>query len=110
MRVRPSIVVIEYNGSLPLDRPMVQPLQDRPWDGTDFFGASLKALEELGTRKGYRLVHTELTGTNAFFVAEEHGAAFDDIVEVPRRPANYELLGFRHPPDDKARVYIQGAP
>ena len=43
----------------------------RRWDGTSYYGASLGALRSLGERKGYRLVHTELSGVNAFFVRED---------------------------------------
>ena len=32
------------------------------WDHTSGYGASLGALEALGTEKGYTLVHTELAG------------------------------------------------
>jgi hypothetical protein len=105
LRTRPAIVVIEYNGNLPLDRILVQPFADAPWDGTTYYGSSLAALTALGKQLGYSLVHTELTGTNAFFVADEHVAAFTDIVEVPARIANYELLGFGHPPDPEERAY-----
>ncbi len=91
------LVVIEYNGELPLDQPLVQPLLSRPWDGTNYYGASLRALESLGARLGYRLVHTELTGTNAFFVREDLAGPFKEIV-APRRPTNHELLGLTHPP------------
>ena len=38
---------------------------------TDFYGASIEALVALGERKGYRLVHSELTGNNAFFVRRD---------------------------------------
>jgi hypothetical protein len=34
-------------------------------------GAGLKALEELGARKGYRLVGCDLCGVNAFFVRDD---------------------------------------
>jgi hypothetical protein len=72
---RPRVVVIEYNGSVPANidwRVVYDP--DRQWDGTRNFGASLKALENLGYRLGYRLVGCEFCGVNAFFVR-------DDLVE-----------------------------
>jgi hypothetical protein len=90
-----ALVVIEYNGELPLDQPLVQPLLSRPWDGTNYYGASLRALEGLGERLGYRLVHTELTGTNAFFVRQDLAGPLEGIV-APRRPTNHELLGLTH--------------
>jgi hypothetical protein len=43
----------------------------RAWDGTQNFGASLKALEKLGARLGYGLVGCDFTGVNAFFVRDD---------------------------------------
>jgi hypothetical protein len=98
---RPRAVVIEYNSSLDPRRRLVQP--DEPgyvWDGTDYQGASLGALRALGERKGYRLVHTELSGVNAFFVRADLAAddAFPTGDEVAMRGApNYYQRGMRHP-------------
>ena len=41
------------------------------WDGSDRHGASLKAYELLGKKKGYQLVGTNITGVNAFFVRDD---------------------------------------
>ena len=38
------------------------------WEGTSYYGASLKALESLASQKGYDLVGCSLSGINAFFV------------------------------------------
>lgn len=103
--VRACLVVIEYNGALPLRKRLVQPLSDEPWRGTDYFGASLGALVALGTQLGYTLVHTELSGTNAFFVADEFADRFSAIVP-PERTVNYELIGFKHFADESGRVYL----
>jgi hypothetical protein len=101
-----DIVVIEYNGAIPVEEFAVQPYSEVPWDGTDFFGSSLEALIRLGASKGFFLAHTELTGTNAFFIAEQHRGKFSDLVEIPKRSVNYELLGFRHRPDSTIRNYL----
>lgn len=102
-RFRPRVVIIEFNGFLPLDKPVVQPyVLDNAWDGSDFYGASLGAMESLGKEKGYRLVHTDLTGTNAFFVRGDLSDGFDSPA---RHVANQHLLGtvHRHKSD---RVYV----
>jgi hypothetical protein len=95
---RPRIVVIEYNASLPHDTWVVQPNDPaKSWDGTDSFGASLGALRLLAQEKGYRLVHTDLSGTNAFFVREDlAGSSFlsEDMAQV--RSPNYFLYGINH--------------
>jgi hypothetical protein len=105
-RRRPRVVVVEYNGSLPPGRRLVQPRDKGAWDHTDFAGASLDALVTLGAEKGYRLVHCELTGNNAFFVREDVPGDFPDPSEVPHRAANHWLSGGRHPPDHLGREYV----
>lgn len=106
--VRPRLLVIEYNAALDPQVEQVQPYSPTGPDGTAFFGASLGALEALGRRKGYRLVHTELAGVNAFFVREElAGNAFLPVEKVPRRPANYYLDdATMHTPADPRRSYL----
>ena len=106
---RPRIVVVEYNSSLDPRRRLVQPADPgHVWDGTDYYGASLGALESLAERKDYRLVHTELSGVNAFFVARElAGDAFPADQEVARRGApNYYQRGITHPPSKPDRRYL----
>lgn len=105
-RYRPRVVVIEYNGALPPGRRLVQPRDAPFWDQTDFYGASLEALERLGREKGYRLVHTELTGNNAFFVRDDLPGEYPVPAEVPRRRTNFWLRGDRHLPDPRGRAYV----
>ncbi|MBI1898579.1 MAG: hypothetical protein HYS04_18905, partial [Acidobacteria bacterium] len=70
--LNPRAVVIEYNATF---RPPVKVVQeyreDYVWDSSNFFGASLKALEELGTRRGYALVGCGFSGVNAYFVRRD---------------------------------------
>jgi hypothetical protein len=67
--VQPRAVVIEYNAVF---RPPVAEYDKRfVWKGTSYYGASLKALESLGSRKGYALVGCSLSGINAFFVRQD---------------------------------------
>ena len=97
---RPRVVIVEYNSALDPRRRLVQPRdRDRPWDGTDYFGASLGALRSLADTKGYRLVHTELSGVNAFFVRADLGErAFPESTDVALRGVpNYFQTGYYHP-------------
>lgn len=66
---RPRVVVIEYNAAWapPLD-VAVPYADDRRWDGSSYFGASLAALARVGDGLGYVLVGCSLSGVNAFFV------------------------------------------
>ena len=68
----PRVVVVEYNSAIPPDidwKVHYQP--DRVWNGSQNFGASLKAYEILGRELGYSLVGCELVGANAFFVRDD---------------------------------------
>ncbi|HEY3021517.1 MAG TPA: hypothetical protein VGJ32_15075 [Solirubrobacteraceae bacterium] len=102
---RPKLLIIEYNGQLPVDAMLVQQ-RGETWRATDYYGASLGALEALGRQKGYRLVHTDLAGVNAFFVRDDLGEQWP---EPPRRSTNFFLIGYEHPPDADGRQYIDVA-
>jgi hypothetical protein len=105
---RPRVLIIEYNSALDPHRRLVQPKDAGAWDGTDYFGASLGAIRSLGERKGYRLVHTELAGSNAFLVREDLVEdRFPEPDAVPVRGApNYFQTGYRHPADELQRRYL----
>lgn len=69
---RPRVVAVEYNASFKQTVNCVIPYNPTSiWDYTNYFGASLKALEELGRQKGYCLVGCNYTGVTAFFVRED---------------------------------------
>ena len=61
----PRVVMIEYNGNIPLDVSFVQPPDSR----VIRTGSSLHALVELGREKGYELVYAHIA--NAIFVRKE---------------------------------------
>ncbi len=61
---RPRVMVVEFNPSIPNEVSFIQPR-----DMSVFQGSSLRALVELGKRKGYELVATN--EVNAFFVVRE---------------------------------------
>lgn len=92
---RPRVVVIEYGSTMDADRAVAQPSSVTKWDYTDLMGASIKAMIDLGKRKGYTLVHTEIAGVNAFFVRDDLCQSFAGI-EVPMRSPNYYLRGRGH--------------
>ena len=97
---RPRVVVIEYNSGILGDGPLAQPHDpDRSWDGGSAWGSSLAALEAVGRRKGYSLVHTDLSGVNAFFVRDDLLPALG-VDRVPRRTQNYGLTGITQKPSD----------
>jgi hypothetical protein len=68
----PRVVVIEYNPLYPPTMSWVIPYDPQAtWDFTTRSGASLKALEQLGAKKGYSLVGCNLAGVNVFFVRND---------------------------------------
>ena len=90
------MVVIEYNAAIPPQETRV--IRYDPsfrWDGTDYFGAGLGALEKLGREKGYRLVACDSRGVNAFFV--EASLARDKFAPLTLE-ALYRPLGAPHAP------------
>ncbi|MDE7312171.1 MAG: hypothetical protein K2N87_11235 [Eubacterium sp.] len=67
--IDPMVVVIEYNGKFPPDVDWKMAYdRNHIWKGTDWHGASLKALQLLGEKKEFQLVGTSINGANAFFV------------------------------------------
>jgi hypothetical protein len=65
------LAVVEYNASFPPSTTWeVEYDRDAVWDGTLWFGASLPVIEEIGRRNEMTLVGCNVTGVNAFFVAD----------------------------------------
>lgn len=101
--VKPRVVVIEYNGKFPPNCDWKQAYNRyHIWDGSDWQGASLKALELLGRQLGYQLVGTNLNGGNAFFVRQDLvGDLFIEpaTAENLYNPVRYHYLRYRilHP-------------
>jgi hypothetical protein len=104
---RPRVVVIEYNASINPEVTVAMPRDDdHAWDGTDYFGASIGALRHLGRKRGYRLVHTDSVGVNAFFVREDLAAAFVEEGKVPLHPPGYGIDDAGHRRDPEARHFV----
>lgn len=70
--ISPRVVVAEYNAKFPSGIAWtIEYNEAHQWKGDDYFGASLKALEIVMTKKGYSLVACNLLGTNAFFIRQD---------------------------------------
>lgn len=89
---KPKVICIEYNARFPPGVRWIQRYDpDWRWRGTDYFGASLSSIDEVSRSLGYKLVATNITGVNAFFVrgdlvASHFPAGFDpiDLYNPPR--------------------------
>ncbi len=70
----PKVVIIEFNVAFPPPQKVV--VQYHPmnyWDrDSDYFGASIQSLYELGKKKGYELVHASSMGINLIFVEKKY--------------------------------------
>lgn len=110
-RYRPRVIVIEYNASLPVDENKVIPYDPAfRWDGTDYFGASLLALEKLAGQKGYTLVGCDSNGVNAFYVRNDlvKGNFTKQTLRTLFRPPRYGVNGKGHPRSPKSeKGYIR---
>ncbi len=95
--VHPRVVCIEYNSGignkLAWSIPYKHDFERFTFHPSGFFaGASLKALEELGMKKGYRLIGCDSTGTNAFFLRDDLG--LDKIKTLSSKEAFYPHLNW----------------
>jgi hypothetical protein len=91
---RPRVVVMEYNAILgPEVDAVMQYNPSHVWDLTTRFGASLLALEKLGTALGYCLVGCNFNGINSFFVRKD---LVNDQFCQPYTAANH-YEPFRYP-------------
>ncbi len=70
--INPRVIVTEYNAKYgPIINWTVDYNQNSEWDGSDYFGGSLKAFEVMLSKKNYALVGCNVTGVNAFFVRKD---------------------------------------
>jgi hypothetical protein len=110
MTRRSRVACIEYNGNLPPSADLSVPYEPTgSWDGTNWYGASLKALERIGADKDLALVGCDLLGVNAFFVSTAE--AQDRFREPFTAEHHYELPRYTlashigHPPSRVARKW-----
>jgi len=102
--IRPRVVIIEYNATFRPPHKVVQTYNPaRLYRGDNYYGSSLKALEELGRAKGYALVGCSYSGINAFFVRTDlTGDSFSEpfTAEHHFRPPHWDAFvrGFNRPP------------
>ncbi|MGH0031912.1 MAG: hypothetical protein ACQGVC_19150 [Myxococcota bacterium] len=83
---RPKVVLIEYNAAFaPPQRAVVRYHPMNHADSTDYYGASIQSLYELGKRKGYELVYGNRAGINLFFVDAPYYARFGLADNSPER-------------------------
>lgn len=74
-RYKPRVVVIESQSAFNShEDKVIKYTAHAKWDGSEYTGASILALFNLGRKLGYSLVYQESVGVNLFFIR-------DDIIE-----------------------------
>lgn len=104
--VDPAIVVVEYNSLFGPDRAVTVPyrgdfVRQEAHPSCSYYGASIRALESLGRRKGYALVGSNSAGNNAFFVRRD--LLRPPLREIPAAEA-YVKRGFREARGDDGKL------
>lgn len=112
MTRKARVACIEYNAAVPPSMAIEVPFDaTKAWDGSNWYGAGLKALELIGAHKGMHLVGCDIVGVNAFFVAtdETEGrfrAPF--TAELHYQPASFPFLAhIGHPASREGRRWVQ---
>ena len=109
----PRVVVIEYNATHgPSESRVAEYEPYHRWDGTNYFGASLLALDRLAHLKGYVLVGCDSKGVNAFFVrndlVEDHFEirAVEELYKPPQYGKSVNGVHVGHHPSDRTMTTI----
>ncbi len=109
-----DIIICEYNSThLPNEDKIVVYDKHGKWDGTNYFGSSLLALDKLATKYNYSLVYCNNNGVNCFLIhndiltnKELQFQNVGDITKIYKPP----LYGYGpnggHPQDPYYRDYI----
>lgn len=94
---QPKIVCVEYNSALPLGQKTIVK-EGMIWGPpyTTGYGVSIEALQDLSIKKGYVLVHTNLTGVNSFFVLDKYSHLFPESVSPKIHGPNHGLVSYSH--------------
>lgn len=72
IQTRARVACVEYNANFPPTIDYEVPYTEgESWDGTNWFGASLKRIEIEAAQKGMVLVGCDLMGVNSYFVRED---------------------------------------
>lgn len=116
-KYRPAVVVIEYNATHLPDEDKVAKYQ--PFfcgDGTNYYGASILALYQLGRAKGYSLVYAEKEGVNLFFIRDDllekqnlHFKNTNDAEKIYRHPTYGNGPNGGHRQDPRNRAYLSSS-
>ena len=70
--IDPRLICIEYNSKFRNNLKLeINKYKNFNWEFNDYMGSSLASINEMMNKKGYNLVATNITGSNAFFVRKD---------------------------------------
>jgi hypothetical protein len=109
--IKPIIVIVEYNSVFAADKAWTVPydplfVRSKAHHSCLFYGASLKALVQLGAAKGYSLIGSNSNGNNAYFVRNDRMKDLEPLTAEE----GYMESKFRESRDKKGNyTFISGA-
>ncbi len=86
LKIRPRVIIIEFNHTIPYYRDVCQQYADHSWN----VGSSVAALKRLGKQKGYELV--AITDVNAIFVDNVYSDKFSEYEKSLEKLFNTKYL------------------
>ena len=108
--ISPRLICVEYNSKVRPNLMLnIKEINDFKWEYDDYYGSSLLSIDKVMREKGYKLIATNITGSNAFFVKNEliHlTKTKDQTLEDLYSPPNFELFNYNvtHAPTNKYLV------
>jgi hypothetical protein len=109
-----DIIICEYNAThLPAEDKIVIYDKNARWNGTNYFGASLLALDKLSVKFNYSLVYCDNNGVNCYFIKnsilKDKNLQFlnnGDIKKIYRKPTYGRGPNGGHREDNDNRKYV----
>lgn len=111
----PRVVIVEYNGHFPppISKTISYQINFK-YDKTNYFGATLAALNKIAIKKGYHLIACDNRGVNAFFIKKS--LIKDNFVVQPieklyhplayGKMKNFKFIGYPQSPKIKQMVEV----
>tara|TARA_Y100000741_G_scaffold364758_1_gene356845 strand:- start:703 stop:1590 length:888 start_codon:yes stop_codon:yes gene_type:complete len=96
--VQPRLICIEYNAKFPPPAKIsIREDNSTEWEHDDYMGASIQFISDILETKGYKLISTNITGSNAFFVMDKYYdlcKTRNQTIEQLYMPPNYNLYNY----------------
>ena len=105
--ISPRLICVEYNSKIRENIKLkINEIKNFKWEYDDYFGSSLLSINSIMDKKGYKLVATNITGSNAFYVKKDLSVLTktkNQNIKDLYSPPNFELFNFNvtHAPTNK---------